>query len=521
METNEMLEGLKVFDENVDNYTEADRYEDLLTFSKRLEVQNRRRMDSWISRQAQQRYVKYNDEQVKQFLQDPRAHEKELRQLSRQLENTSQIYQRIVGYLPSLAIINPIILPTYQAQRLKTIDVQYEKAMEYLTLLNLPKELLKVYRTVFREDVFYGLEYESEDMYSIRQLDPDYCRISGVEHGAYTYQMDMTFFCKTKNYDVDTTLLAEYDQYIDGFFTKAFNNYRKDGSKQWVDIPAQNSICIKLKEELDYCYPPYASIYKDIQSIEDFKALNKIAEEQANYKIIGFKIPTFSGNNAKNNQQDAFSIKVETATMFYELARTAIADSIGIFYSPMDWDSVNFNDGTTNTRNRVKESTDQLYDSLGISRLVFNSDNATTLQYSIKCDEALLFALNRQIETWITRKFIYKHKGNFVCEILDLTIFNRKDMADTFLKGAQSGVPTVVKTWIAMGGRQENLMAYNFLQNNILKVQDNFIPLSTSYTQSSKDSESGRPTEENPNSEVTIENRNRGTDAEKTAMNNA
>lgn len=520
MEQNELLKDLKVFQEG-EVYTETDYYHDMLTFSKRLELQNRTRMDSWISRQAQQRYVKYSDDEVKKFLQDPRGHEKELRKLSRQLENTSQIYQRIVGYLPSLAIINPIILPTPQVQRLKTVDSQYEKAMEYLSRLNLPKELIKVYRTVFREDVFYGLEFETEDAYYIRPLDPDYCRISGVEHGAYTFQMDMTFFTKTKNYDVDTDLLAEYDQYIEGFFTKAFNNYKKDTRKQWVDIPAEKSICIKLKEELDYCYPPYASVYKDIQSIEDYKALSKVAEEQANYKIIGFKIPTFSGSNLKDNRQDAFAIKMSTATMFYGLAREAIADSIGIFYSPMEWDSVNFNDGTTNTRNKVKEATDQLYDSLGISRLVFNSDNATTLQYSIKCDEALLFALNRQIETWITRKFIYTQKGNFTCEILDLTIFNRKDMAELYLKEAQSGLPSVIHTWVAMGGRQENLMAYNFLQNKVLKIEENFIPLATSYTQSSSDSKSGRPTEDNPNSEVTIENRNRGTDSEKTAMNNA
>ena len=41
----------------------------------------------------------------------------------------------------------------------------------------------------------------------------------------------------------------------------------------------------------------------------------------------------------------------------------------------------------------------------------------------------------------------------------------------------------------------------------------------TSYHwQSSGDSKAGRPTEENPNSEVTISNRDRGTDEEKKAM---
>ena len=85
-----------------------------------------------------------------------------------------------------------------------------------------------------------------------------------------------------------------------------------------------------------------------------------------------------------------------------KLARDSIADSIGIFYSPMEWESIKFSDSSTNGRNKVKEATDQLYDSLGISRLLFNSDNATTLKYSIKVDESVIFQLNKQISTWVS-----------------------------------------------------------------------------------------------------------------------
>ena len=326
----EIIEGLFSWDTNPD-YNEQDYQRDLLTFAKRLNLNNNAsRQDSWISMSARQHYQGFPPEKVALFLRDPRNHEKELRDLARHLENTSQIYQRVVNYLSSIPVIAPVVIPT--RTNLGTLKVQYDKAVDYLTKLNLPKNLIQVYRTCLRFDVFYGIEFEGDDDatgYSIRSINPDYCRISGVEYGSFIFQMDMSFFTKKENFDVDISLLEEFDQYIPGFFTKAYNAYKKDSRKRWVDSPAEKSICIKLKEELDYCYPPYASIYNDVQNIEDYKALAKVAEEQANYKIIGFKIPRFE--SAKLERPDAFAIKMSTATMFYELARDAIADSIGIF----------------------------------------------------------------------------------------------------------------------------------------------------------------------------------------------
>ena len=53
--------------------------------------------DSRISSQTIRKYGNYTDEQVHKFLEHPRAYERELRQVSRYLENTSQIYKRIVN----------------------------------------------------------------------------------------------------------------------------------------------------------------------------------------------------------------------------------------------------------------------------------------------------------------------------------------------------------------------------------------------------------------------------------------
>lgn len=506
---------VKVDDENNSNYTEEQYYQDLLAFAKNLQIKNNSKRDSWISNQVQRKYTSYTSEEIAAFLAEPRSNEQQLREVARYLENTSQIFQRVIGYLPNINIISPIVIPT-RPEQLKTINVQYEQVCNYMSLLNLPHNLLQVYRVCFREDVFYGLEYETKDAYYIKQLDPDRCRISGVEYGSYVFQFDMSYFDNMKNNDVDIELLDEYEQYIPGFFTQAYNAYKKDSNLKWAELPGNKTICIKLKEELDYCYPPFASAYADIQDIEDYKSLAKVAEEQANYKIIGFKIPRL--DSSRSDRTDNFAVKLSTARLFFDLTRNSLSENIGLFYSPMDFESISFSGQNTNSRNKVEEATEQLYDSLGFSKLLFNSDSATTLQYSIKLDESMLFALNRQVETWVTRKLVYNFKGNFRCQFLDVTQLNRNELAEQYLKAATYGIPSVIHLCAILGINQVDMMALNYLQNNMLDIANQFIPLSSSNTQSGMagDNEGGRPTTDSP-SESTVANRENGTNAETTA----
>lgn len=457
--------------------------------------------DSRVSTQTIRKYGNYTDEQVSRFLENPRAHERELRQVSRYLENTSQIYKRIVNYLPSIAIDCPVLIPT-KIDNLKkmTSTKQYYNAVKYLNTLSLPHELVKVRNTVFREDVFYGIEFETEKTYYIKQLNPDYCRISSNDMGVYNFEFDMTFFNINSTYDCDTTLLDVYDTIIPNFFKSAYSNYKNSGWKnRWVELPSDKSICIKLHEDLEYNFPPYASVYRDIDDINDYKKLSKVSEEQNNYKMVGFKIPLQSTN--KSEKPDHFAVKMSTAKMFYEMARNNIDKNVGVYMTPFEAESISFNSGKTNSQNKVQDATSQLFNSIGVSQMLFNAESTTALKYSIATDEAIVFKLNRQIERWITRKFHKKFNGAFKVQLLDATVFNKNDLIDQLLKLAQYGIPTTMQISALVGMNQSDLIGMNFIENDILDVANNFIPLSSSHTQSSSDDVVGRP--ESDESELT------------------
>lgn len=493
-------------------------FQEMVNFAKASKQSKNSVMNDYrINTSTVKTYGDYDSDSVTEMLADPRSYETELRELARYLYNTSRMFKTVASYLPSIAMYCPVAIPTRVGDlKGNTIAVQYEKATKYLTKLNLPHCLHQVCATCCIEDVFYGLEYENDQTYYIKQLNPAYCRISSVEYGCYNFQFDLTFFDKSANNDVDTTLLEQYDLFIKGFFTKAYNAYKKnsDTKLRWVEIPAQNSICIKWHEELDYVLPPYASIYPDIADIEDYKALSKTSEEQNNYKIIGFKIPRLDGTNIEP-RPDNWAIKMTTAQLFYQMTRDSISDSVGIFYTPMDFESISFNSNQTSTRNKVAEATEQLFDGLGFSQLLFNSDNATTLKFSIKVDEGQLFKFYRQIEAWVNRKLVYNFQGNWRCQLVDATVFSKDDLVDQYLKLATYGVPVVPYLCAVIGMNQVDIQALNYIQNNILQVSTEFLPLVSSNTQSATGDEGGRPEEKNTNSESTIVNKNNDTNEAK------
>ena len=485
----------EIVEEKLHETMEFNEQKELLEFQKFINTAILN--DTRVNKTTMKKYGNYSSEQIQKFLENPKAHERELRHIARYLENTSQIFKRIVGYLPSIAVDCPLVVPTkIDNMKKDTMQRQYTKAVKYLNMLSLPHELVKVRKTCFREDVFYGIEFETEQSYYIKQLDPDYCRISSNDMGVYCFEFDFSYFNKPKSHDCDYTLLEVYEQIIPGFFKDGYDSYKTSGWKyQWQEVPSDKSICIKLQEDLDYMCPPYASVYGDIDDIDDYKKLAKALEEQNNYRMIGFKMPLL--NNNKTDKPDLWAVKMSTAKEFYRLARANVDQKIGLFMTPFETESISFNSTTTNDKNKVDDATSQLYDSLGFSRLLFNADSTTAMKYSVATDEAIIFKLNRQIERWITRKFHRKFNGAFKVSLLDVTVFSANDKIDQYLKLAQYGLPTVAHLGSLIGINQSDLMAFNFIENEILDVQNTFIPLSSSHTQTTDSSENnGRPTAE-------------------------
>ena len=444
--------------------------------------------------------TKFNSENVRRFLEDPQKYEKELRQLSIVLVTLSPQYQQIVNYYSSIAMFVPVIAPNLgkfrNARTLKVdnekLEKDYYKATFVLENMNIRHEFQKIVEVCSREDIFYGYVHETPDSFYIQQMDSDYCRISSVSDGCFNYLFDFSYFDKNnKLKDVEQSLL---DTYPSEFKTK-YNLYKKDQTKRWQELDENNTICIKMLEELPFVFPTFSSLYDDLADLSTYKELNRNKTQIDNYKFIGMQLPTSN----KGDKPDDFLVDPDTALAFYNMMVSSLPEGVGSFISAVPFEPINFNTSAITESNNVNNAENNVFTSSGISGVNFgkNADKSSGLNASNNVDSARLFKLYRQFERWLNRRLKVAFNGKFTAQLLDVTVHNIDATIDRYLKLAQYGVPVKLQLSALLGATQGVTMGMAYLENDILKLHKTWKPLSSSFTTSSKDNEgAGRPEKE-------------------------
>ena len=437
-------------------------------------------------------YKKYKPEEVEKYLSDPAQYEKQLREISRYLAVSSPQYWRLVNYFPSIAILNPILVPfdTEKLTKNKSKSLKtFTTCTKQLDNMNIQHEFLKILQTVFREDVFYGYEIETENSYYIKALDPQYCRPKGKYDGCFTYEFDFSYFdaFKTENE------LAEYTL-IDREFLVKYNKYKENSSLyRWQELNLDKEICVKYQDTFDFCCPPFISVFNDLYDISDFKDMNKAKVEMDNTRYIGFDMPT----KGKDSQRlDDFTLDVETMKTWFSFIQSCLQGKVGAFMSPMPFKEISFPSQKSEVDN-VAQAVKSFWGATGVADvLVGENKNAGTLKYSIFTDESLLFNVYRQIERILSRKFKQSSNGMFMAMIPDLTIFNIDSEFDKYLKASQygyQGARTMVEATIKL--TQNQVQGLGFIENELLEKPKNMFPVTSSYTMTGDGS--GAPAETN------------------------
>lgn len=418
---------------------------------------------------------KYSREQIKGYIEAPDRNEKQLREASQMLYNISSHYKRLVNYFAKLPtygyILEPVNIDLDKVNE-KSLKNQYQKIVQFLDTMNIKHEFQKIVTYAFRDDVFYGYEWVTKDDYFFQRLNPEFCQLSSIESGVYNYAFDFTFF--DKNPDKLLTYPPE--------FKKLYNKYLNKSAGRWQELDSNFTICIKINEEVEAVIPPFAGVFEALYELEDFKTLRKNKTQISNYKVLIQKIPLRSGNDTSVND---FAIDFGSVTAFHNRAVQALPeDGVGLITTPMEVTDISF-DRDSSDNDRVEQAERDIYDILGVSKLLFNGNSNTSvgLDKSIRTDEQIAFGVLRQIERWINRR-IRKEITNsmFRINLLNLTIFNTIDMFDSYITAAQYGLPTKSMACAALGLSPSAVMNLTYLENTFLDMPNKFIPLSSSHT---------------------------------------
>ena len=441
-------------------------------------------------------YTKYTRADIIKYLKNPETNAKQLRNASIYLYEVSAQYRRIVNYFahmcPLTYIMYPFKFDTTKEVSEKAFKASYKKATDFMAIFNLQHEMRKALVTAWREDIFAGYIYQTKDSFYIRKLHPDYIKIASIVDGCYMVAFDFSYFRGRED---------ELESFGDEFMSK-YEDYKKDSSLRWQLLDEKRQFCLKISEDVTYPLIPLAGCLLGIFDIEDYKELQKGASVLRNYKALGLKLPTDEAGN--------LLIDKDFADQFYEQLSNITPENIGVFETPMDVEVYDFEKSGAEDPDKTYEAIRNFYNDAGVSALLFGSDKQTaaSLNISITSDECVCFAVNRQIERNVNRLL----KGlsgtqKFQITILDISEFHRQQFHDIMLKDAQYGVPVKSAIAASLGLNPPNMSAMLYMENEIMKLHDNMIPLQSSYTQSS-DSEGGRPTAEENGEEISDSNEN-------------
>ena len=368
------------------------------------------------------------------------------------------------------------------------IKKSYSALATKLEGMNLKHEFSKIMKVIPYQDIYCGLVFENQSDFFFQQIDYKICELCEIQDGLYNFRIDLT--------KIDPTNLIAYPDYVQQAWVdlrdKKINPNISGG---WYKPPADKQICLKLNSQWTFPYPILIGLIKDILDLNVYKKLKLQSARTDNYKAIAVEVPI------DESTVDKPLLTPETLGIFAEINRESMTDDIGLLHTlGSNATPISFKD-SSNTRNNVSDAVDEIYNSSGITKELYNGGSSgTAVTFSIENDSGFVYGLYRQFERWMNR-FIKIRKYNkpvfkFFFYLLDVTIFNRDNVSKRYKEAASLGV-TVIDKWLATLDMTPSRTLGSFtLHKDIFDFQNNFIPLKSSFNSSEDDNGAGRPSAE-------------------------
>lgn len=445
------------------------------------------------SREGRSLLKKYKQSEVREIIEGYKREQNQikLREISQLLWAKSPQYQRLIKYFADMALFRYVLTPVKNIKIIKSTKVakQYTEVGELLKTMNLRHEMQKVLRTSFTEDVFYGYIHKDKKSFYIQKVNADIAKITSVEDGVFNFSINMTYFQKDESRLIGWANEVQV-KYREWKALKAKNP--KLG--EYVELDARNTICIKINEEILEVFPPFAGAFDAVFDVEGFKQLRKDKEELGNYAIVTQHLPI--RQDSENNND--FMIDLPMMQYFHNMASDTVPDNVGVITSPMKLEALKFDKDRADI-DGVGKATRDLWQDFGVSQLLFSSDSSTSqgLLMSIKSDEEIVFGVLTQIQRWLNRYLGFEFSDlMFNANILNVTDYNKDEMYKMYLEVAQYGVPVKSHICAVVGLEPIETMNMAYLENEVLKMNDEFIPMQSAHTMSdeaSLEQTGGRP----------------------------
>lgn len=422
----------------------------------------------------------------------------ELRNISLFFYKTSGIYARLCRYMAylykydwfvtpyieecqGLLDINAGILDSSadeaatEKQRKKQFS-NFFKILKFLDEFEIKRFCGKAALKVVKYGCYYGYLIAQNGKVVVQQLPPNYCRSRFEVNNRPAVEFDMRFF---DNFYTDT---EERNRVLDLFpkeFKKGYRAYKQGkipkqsstDSGSWWLLDYRSVIKFNLN---DNDYPPFISVIPYIIDLDAAQDLDKRRMAQKLLKIIIQKMPL--------DKNGDLIFDIDEAQALHNNAVNMLTKAIGVdvLTTFADVDVADLADKSNQSNIDELEKVERtVYNEAGVSQMQFNSDSNTALNNSIMNDEASMYDLLLQFESFLNlllQPFNKSPKKSYYkAQFLNTTIYNYKQVSKLYKEQMQIGF-TKMLPQVALGQAQSSILANAYFENDVLDLVRVFIP---------------------------------------------
>lgn len=463
---------------------------DLTIFQKIPNLVVAKNEDSWndffFNRHRSKRKT-YTLQEIDNILEDSSLTSQQT--LSRYYYERNGLYKKIILYYASLLTYSSLLIPNPSiGKRLSSSYIQkrYFLALNYLEKANLVELMTRMTLRTLIDGCYYGIiQTLDKDNLVLFDLPSAYARSRFRDiYGNDIVEFDVTYFDSI----VEESSLKQALKIYPKDVSNHYNKFKKGKvSSPWVALSSDIGVCFSF---FDDCRPIFLDIIPATVQYDDAVETEREKELEEIRKIIVQKIPHLSDGQLLFEPDEALEMHRGAVKMM------GVNANLSVLTTYADVDAIVSKTSADNLSNSLEKMLQNVYSEAGVSGQIFAPTGSQALSTSIKNDISVMMILANKYARFIgyvVNTLFSNANISFKFIILPVSLYNQSDyISDTF-KLAQSGY-SYLQVAAAAGLSQNELRNIKSLENDVLKLRDILIPLSSAYTESASDSkEVGAP----------------------------
>lgn len=412
-----------------------------------------------------------------------------LREISDYFFHTSGIYEKTCKYFATMYRYDWYVVPEIYGENVKEDKVvkDFAKVLNYLDNSYIKKICGEIALKVIKDGAYYAYIAEGKDGLVLQDLPINYCRSRFSIGNQPAVEFNMRFF--DDNF-ADINYRMRVLKMFPAEFAKGYMLY-KQGKLQpdfrgdvgsWYLLEPGSTLKFSITSDDT---PTLINAIPAIMDLDHAQALDRRKQMQKLLKIIVQKLPLDKNGDLIFDVDEARDIHENAVDML----RNAIGTDVITTFAEVE--SIDLSDtaaaSATDDLERVERT---VYNAMGVSKNLFNTDGNLSLEKSILNDEGSIRSLLLQFAIFFDKitqsKSTNRKKYNFRLYMLETTQYNYKELSKMYKEHVQLGYSKMLPQ-IALGHSQSAIINTAYFENEILHLSEIMIPPLMSSTMSSED----------------------------------